>query len=460
MTEIRGSGHPVATTRTAVIIAAWRAIDGLSALSASDGAPLSRAVKCIVEPLVIRPSAHPELASAVLDESAADALRRRIADAAPVLQHAAAWHPVLKARRRALGITQGNAQERCFPLAFELATVHGAPGPDAEAIADAALAEAHDGAADASALAAALSTALADASLETRLADEWQRTTAATRDWAEHERASTDALAASLATLGGDDAERTWLAVLALDRPLALLEGLRVAGGDAALARAIEQTLPGASATGAAGTTLGLTRDRVRVAPRARGRGVDDAVLERSLERRIHALARGDRVPRAAAAEAAGIVDDQMRRACAPAGLDDATGAAFALGLLLAPGLRPLSAAEHRDARLPEVLRVIRHRLAQERFVLRARRYVVGDAVVAPVADAALAHVVRELVEFHRPFVRRLWARLHGMDATHGVDGAPLDAAGVRDLLTGVARSTSLDLRTRIRRTLERQAAA
>lgn len=59
------------------------------------------------------------------------------------LAHASAWFPQLRAARRRARITDGNAQELYFPRAFELAGLHGAPGPDAAEICDEVIREVH-----------------------------------------------------------------------------------------------------------------------------------------------------------------------------------------------------------------------------------------------------------------------------------------------------------------------------
>ncbi|WIX91377.1 hypothetical protein [Amycolatopsis sp. DG1A-15b] len=58
---------------------------------------------------------------------------------------------------------------------------------------------------------------------------------------------------------------------------------------------------------------------------------------------------------------------------------------------------------------------------------------------------------MRELREFAKQFLGRLWIRLHGFDVRGDL---PAGAGDVRDLVTGVVRSTSLDLRTKVRRAL------
>src|SRR5690606_18563476 len=258
------------------------------------------------------------------------------------------------------------------------------------------------------------------------------------------------ALLAALRTLGTEDAATAWEAWLALDRPLALAESLRFEEGDDALRGAVEAALPGAVTTPLLLTALGLGGGGALTRPALRGQQ-PDALLERSVERRLRSLAR-----RAAETAPADLVDDEIARATEPGGLLAAPlVAAFLLGAVVAPALRPLAPTEA-IADPPPIVAEIRTRFAREAYVLRARRYVAGEAPLTADPDAGLAEVMRDLIELYRPFLRRLWVRLHGFE--HAGTGN-LDADQVRDLLTGIARSVSLDLRTRIRRTLERQVA-
>ncbi|WP_345494733.1 hypothetical protein [Nocardia callitridis] len=45
--------------RAMVLDAAWRELDGVAPLSSATGGPLRRTVKLMLDPLVIRPVAHP-----------------------------------------------------------------------------------------------------------------------------------------------------------------------------------------------------------------------------------------------------------------------------------------------------------------------------------------------------------------------------------------------------------------
>ncbi len=62
--------------------------------------------------------------------------------------------------------------------------------------------------------------------------------------------------------------------------------------------------------------------------------------------------------------------------------------------------------------------------------------------------------IVDELAAFCRPYLNRLWARLHGRDVWQEPCS---DVDDVRELLEGVSRSVSLDHRQRIKAMLEAQ---
>ncbi|WP_235948334.1 hypothetical protein [Nocardia terrae] len=91
--------------------------------------------------------------------------------------------------------------------------------------------------------------------------------------------------------------------------------------------------------------------------------------------------------------------------------------------------------------------RVINGRWQREAYVLQARRMMVRvDAVEGP-----LGAIAADLRVPWRPYLRRLWARLHGRD----VREFPVCAADeLWDLLDGVARSVILDHRMRVKRAL------
>lgn len=123
----------------------WRRLAGVEALSGPNGGPLRRTVKLILDPLVIRPVQHPLCAGTILTADGAVLLATRVHAAADVLRATAAWFNLLKQTRRALRITEGNAQDLYFQRCFELATVSGMPNAARDgAAAEAALREIHD----------------------------------------------------------------------------------------------------------------------------------------------------------------------------------------------------------------------------------------------------------------------------------------------------------------------------
>ena len=129
----RAAGHP----RRSVIDQAWRAIGpGVEVLSSDDGGPLTRTVKRIIDPLVLRLRSNPEYSTPVVAPATAAAMRELIVENGPQLRFAAAWFEALKLERRRQRIRTGNAQELYFPVCFELAVTKGPPAPlDRETVA-------------------------------------------------------------------------------------------------------------------------------------------------------------------------------------------------------------------------------------------------------------------------------------------------------------------------------------
>src|ERR1700757_4056913 len=137
-----GVGHP----RRSVIEAAWRAIGpGVEVLSSDDGGPLSRTVKRIIDPLVLRLRSNPQFSTPVVAPETAAAMHDLIVGSGPELRSAAAWFETLKLERRRQRIRTGNAQELYFPVCFELAVTKGPPAPQDHEAAAAVLADIHQG---------------------------------------------------------------------------------------------------------------------------------------------------------------------------------------------------------------------------------------------------------------------------------------------------------------------------
>ncbi|WP_328618743.1 hypothetical protein OHS18_48420 [Amycolatopsis sp. NBC_00355] len=215
---------------------------------------------------------------------------------------------------------------------------------------------------------------------------------------------------------------------------------LRQPGGSAAVGRVVQEI------SGVTTPDLGLQRgDRTTVPPLSRRDEPGAELLERSVERRVRATLR--RTPADERAPVTELVDDELSRVAAGFGLGlPALAGCFALGVVVAPALRPLDGVA--SAAVPEFARRLNAQVAREGYVLHARRALAGDTPLTPRPDPEL---VRELREFAKQFLGRLWIRLHGFDVR---GETPADAGDVRDLVTGVVRSTSLDLRTKVRRAL------
>jgi hypothetical protein len=116
-------------------------------------------------------------------------------------------------------------------------------------------------------------------------------------------------------------------------------------------------------------------------------------------------------------------------------------------GIEVAVDLAPLD--ESAQAR-HDLSRQIQARLRKEAYVLHARRYLADGRAVHPRQQ----HIIDELGAFCRPYLSRLWARLHGRDVWQE---RCTDVDEVRELLEGVSRSVSLDHRQRIKSMLEAQ---
>jgi hypothetical protein len=426
---VTGSGKP--RLRSAVLAAAWARIPGVEVLSAADGGPLTRTVKKLIDPLVIRTAARPRLGRPLLEPAAAAELTELLLADASRLRATAAWFTHLKRQRRALRITAGNVQDVCFPVAYELATGFGPPGPDAPETAASALRELHGEGDEAGVtrLTAYLADPRVAADLTARLDRGWHT--------GDGTGLAPEAAVALLGEFVDHLTDAAWLALAGSAAGHAFGLTLRRPGGADALAKAV----PGLP-------DLGLQRgDRTAVPPLHRRDETGPELLERSVERRVRATLR--RLSADERGPIAGLVDDELARVAAGFGLGrPALAACFGLGVVLAPALRPLDGVARPDSGEPAFARQLNAQVAREGYVLHARRALAGATPLTSRPDAGL---VRELREFAKQFLGRLWIRLHGFDVRGDL---PADAADVRDLVTGVVRSTSLDLRTKVRRAL------
>ncbi|MDQ6526354.1 hypothetical protein RB608_22225 [Nocardioides sp. LHD-245] len=417
-----------------MIDGAWREIGaGVEVLSGRDGGPLSRTVKRILDPLVFRLRVHPEFSAPLLSADVAQDLHTELLAHADTLRACAAWFAVLKARRRALRITDGNAQELYFTVCFELAVTRGEPrGGDTDGP-DAILREVHGGR-DTHAV-EALDALLADPAGLRELAAQVERAWADVRP----APADVDGFLDRLRAVHGDastrrarhERQQAWSALVTEDAPYELGVRIRTAG-----------TAPWSV------VDLGLCA----TAPQQRPDVVDDRSnrpLDRSVAERVRATLRRSRdrehlpaVPELCAEEA--------DRACAPWGLlAEDLQATMVNGVVVGVQLAPLETHAEADTAL---VAGIQARLRKEAYVLHARRLLADDQALHPRQH----HVVTELAGFVRPYLSRLWARLHGRDVWQE---PCTDAADMCALLTGIARSVSLDHRQQIKAMLDPEAA-
>ncbi|MFF2085564.1 hypothetical protein ACFVVM_17450 [Nocardia sp. NPDC058176] len=422
----------------------WRGLDGVGALSGPQGGPLRRTVKLILDPLVIRPMQHPACAATVLDADGSALLTALVNARADVLRDCASWFTVLKQVRRALRITEGNAQDLYFQRCFELATTHGAPeGERGRAVAEAMLREVHEstGGRTTAALKSHVTEPGRAAELNQLLELAWGRRPLAGYGARDRSAELSELLDACTLARDGDPADAGVLFdELVRDQ----------AGTHRGIALWNPQPAHGAD-------DLGLTVHPAPVRP-ALGAAASTAnlalPLDRTVYERVFTVLQGS-IDRVDLPEIPELVTTEISRSCSPWGLlDESLRVAAAAGCELALGLSPIGGptatggqadGEGWGSRAHEV---VNGRWRREGYVLQARRYAVHsvDGVGGP-----LAVVAAELRTPWRPYVRRLWVRLHGRD----VREFPVYEPGeLWNLLDGVARSVILDHRTRVKQAL------
>ncbi|GAA1587795.1 hypothetical protein GCM10009804_49890 [Kribbella hippodromi] len=427
--------------RAMVIDHTWRALGpGLESLSGPGGAPLTRTVKLIVLPLIVRPALHPELATDFLAPEQAAQLEALIQESAGCLAATARWFTLLKKARRALGVVAGNPQDLYFQRCYELATEHGAPQSDAEVIARTVVQEIADSAdRTVEALRNHLTSPERRAQLDAALVEAW-----AARSLF-HE-----ADAAAAAALAGE-------ALDSCGAPDSPAYGAMVAAGHGELFGQLVWTQ---ASSGDLPTHLGLTVHPVPVRPEV-GHSSSTAALPAPLDRTLYdrlfvvlqSSSRRDELPPVPT-----LVSREVNRSCSPLGLFDETlRVTAALGAHLAVGLDPLGVGGGPGASggagvgggvgLTAAHRVVNSRWRREASVLRARRM-----TVSPDPDGGVLNsLAQDLRTPWAAYMRRLWVRLHGRD----VRDAPLpDFPAAWTVLDGVARSVMMDHRARVRSAL------
>lgn len=425
----------VARPRRAVIEEAWRGLGpGVELLSGPDGGPLRRTVKRILDPLVLRLRSNPHYSAPTLTAEVAEQLAQVIAAHADELRAAAGWFELLKAERRRLRITTGNAQELYFPVCFELAVTRGAPtadGAGAAAVAAAAVRDLHDDR-DRTAI-EHLNRFIEDDTVVTALTRQLERSW---RDVHPGPTMSGPFLAGLSTVLGAADGhtarmarQRVWTALIADATPYNL----------GALARVEDADLPWSI------VEVGLSSIAPQLPPRVCDGTDGDRPLDRSVVDRVRATLRRaldrDELPAIPL-----LCAEEADRACAPWGLlAEDKQATLVAGIEVAVDLAPLrQSAESRF----DLSGLIQARLRKEAYVLHARRYLADGAPLHP----RQRKVIDELAAFARPYCSRLWARLHGRDVWQERCD---DVDDIRSVLEGVARSVSLDHRQRIKAMLE-----
>ncbi|MEU7139759.1 hypothetical protein ABZ942_09955 [Nocardia sp. NPDC046473] len=434
----------------------WRKLDGVEPLSGPHGGPLRRTVKLILDPLVIRPVQHPACAGPIVTADGAVLLAARVHAAADVLRATAAWFTVLKQVRRALRITEGHPQDLYFQRCFELATTSGMPDPlRNRAIAEATLRDVHEYAAGRTTQALKEYVAERTPELASLVEVAWRRRPLTGPAGGDHTGAVAELLDACAAARL---AQRE-------DNGQAALDGLVGAHAGTHVGIRLWRAESGYSAD-----KLGLTVHPVPQPP-AVGASASKATLGLPFDRTVY-----ERVFTAlqAASERAELppipelVTTEIARSCSPwALLDETLRVTATAGVALAHGLAPIGSARRQRsevgvARLPAVdagettaHRVINSRWQREAYVLQARRLVVRADTESP-PTGPLAAIATELSTPWRPYLRRLWVRLHGRDVR---EFAVHDPDELWDLLDGVARSVILDHRTRVKQALNASAA-
>jgi hypothetical protein len=423
-------GHP----RRSVIDQAWRAIGpGVEVLSSDDGGPLSRTVKRIIDPLVLRLRANPQYSAPVVAPETAAVMLDLIVGSGAELRATAAWFGALKLERRRQRIRTGNAQELYFPVCFELAVTRGAPAPDDHQAAAAVLNDIHQGR-DRTAI-EVLHQYVADPDVVAALADQLDRSW---RDVRAAETVTGPFLAELGIVLGPPNGhraaaarQRAWSAMIADATPYNL----------GALARVETAQLPWSI------VELGLSSTAPQRQPQISGGSEGDRPLDRTVVDRARATLRRA-LDRDALPDIPLLCEEEVDRACAPWGLlSEDKQATLVAGIEVAVELAPLDPSVMSQYGLAAQIQA---RLRKEAYVLHARRYLAEGGPIHP----RQRQVVDDLAAYAQPYLSRLWARLHGRDVwQESCD----DVDDVRSLLEGIARSVSLDHRQRIKAMLELQ---
>ncbi|RUP36810.1 MAG: hypothetical protein EKK60_14085 [Gordonia sp. (in: high G+C Gram-positive bacteria)] len=442
--------------RLAVIDEAWRAaamatrestgITPLAVMSGRDGGPLARTVKCLIDPLVLRLRAAPGLGKPLLDEEAAVQVIDLVVAAAPTIADAARWFVELKASRRSAGITGGNIQEQYLPRAFELAVVHGRPAGNAAAIAAEMIDDIHRPRSGKSVDDLAAHIDRHRSELQTALDAVWAGAAPTRHIGADHSAAELlDVVLDDDSGVG--ERNRSWAGLSSSEVPGRC--GLALFDRDSLVSEIL-----GTYLVTAPNQVPALSQSVPPGKPSLQGKD-GDAPLDRSIATRVATTLRRT-ADREDLPEVAELVDAEIERSRAPWALDGPLWHAVMLvGVVVAAQLHPLTPQPCRHG----YAQALSRRLAAQAHILYARRVLLGDDPAPEPAAEDTDHpgLATNLREFWRPYLGRLWVRLHGRSVVEPfTDAADFDSDALRDLLDGIARSVSYDQRSRIRAAIER----
>lgn len=447
-----------------MIDGAWRRLGpGLEPLSAPDGGPLSRTVKLVLLPLVLRPSLHHELGRGVLEESGADMVERLVVEHGQQLRATAAWFVVLVQHCAEWRPKDQVSRDSCYPKAFELAVLHGIPRPSTEdGVAADALAELAGARGEWTP--AALRNALDDAhlrsTLSARLVSGWDESPAVPAV----DETLLDDERSGLST-GSSDARVDQVCASFLDtfaqggqRPEGPARGAAdqawTAVVDAGVGRETGRGLradrwPPALPSPARARQLGLTDAEAPPRPALDRPTGSEARCpwDRSIAERVLGVLRHS-TDRTALPALADLLAEEVERACAPwEVLEETSRAALVVGTVLVTELvgDPAPVGRTRAHRIVAGMR------RRESWLAWAQRQ---PAVPAPQHGPGSTHALVAVgADLVPAYLRRLWVRLHGAE-TRGT--LPAGAQEVQSLLLGVFRSVLLDGRSRVRAALTR----
>jgi hypothetical protein len=390
-------------------------------LSNASGRPLARTVKLLLDPLVLRPNMNPRFAGGLIGVEHVDELRRTLLDAGPALAATAAWFQLVKKARRRAGVTEGNPQDLYFQRCFELAHLHGDPisAPDAETIAAETVTDVH--AERGEVTVDRLRRFMTDPDQVVRLAGLLQH---AWEDRPEPQRTSPDGLTAFLDTCATGPDERLWKAL---------------AEKKVGTAEAAELDQPKVA------RDYGLTAKTSPTPPELGDRASKRQLpppFDRSIMERLFAAFTAV-FQRESMADIPSMVVGEIHRSAAPWQLaDEASRVGMALGRDASAGI------DYRADTIPasDANARLKARYSREAYVHAVLRRPDPESAKVP------EDLKREILYVQAPYLRRLWARLHGRELRAETTGAD----EVWDLLDGVFRSVLLDQRDRLRRLLER----